>query len=71
MELASGFLAASRDELAEMGRDDPQRLFDAAQLLQDRVKSGSQSMHSGEHLAFSLVHAAYELLRHQMNDQKP
>ncbi len=63
MALAEGFLSGSRDELAGMASDDGSVLYDASQLVRGRANSGAPTAHSAEHLAFSLITAAHELIR--------
>lgn len=69
LELAGGFLSASRDEIASMAGDDGHVLYEASQVVRERADSeiGGHSAHSAEHLAFSLITAAHDLLRRRQS----
>ena len=67
LELAARFLEESRDDLAGMSGGDHDVLFRAAQLVRERADKGRHVVHSAEHLAFSLITAAHEQLRHAAN----
>ena len=63
MALAEEFLRTSRDEIVAMAAADGSHLYDASQIVRQRAESGSPTVHSAEHLAFSLITAAHEHLR--------
>lgn len=63
LELAAAFLDGSREEIAALAGEDTDVLYEAAQLVRTRATVGPHTAHSPEHLAFSLITAAHELLR--------
>lgn len=63
LALADRFLVEGRDEIAGMATEDGRVLYDAAQIVRTQADGGAHGAHSAEHLAFSLIAAAHELLR--------
>jgi hypothetical protein len=64
MALAEGFLAGSRDEIVRMAAGERNVLYEASQLVRKRA-AGEPSVPGVEHLAFSLITAAHEIVRKQ------
>jgi hypothetical protein len=58
MRLATSFLDEATSAVLDQAEGDLQALFDASQIVKDHAK-GPASSHSAEHLAFSLITAAY------------
>jgi hypothetical protein len=65
LELAGEFLEGSRGEIAALAAGDTNLLYEAAQLVRGRAAAGPHTVNSPEHLAFSLITAAHELLRQE------
>ncbi len=65
LAVANAFLAEQRDRLLERTEGNLDLLVEAARILRDEAGSGSSLEHSGEHLAFSLLTAAFEAGRTQ------
>ncbi|HET7339573.1 MAG TPA: hypothetical protein VFK22_08495 [Candidatus Dormibacteraeota bacterium] len=70
MELASAFLDANSKELARLSGGSMDVLRDAARVVQDRQAHTERSAAmSAEHLAFTLITAAYDSLRRERNPE--
>lgn len=63
LEVANKFLAEQRQRLVEQAAGDLGLLAVAARIVQEEVPNRSPSVHGGEHLAFTLLTAAYEAIR--------
>ena len=68
MEMASSFLETDSKKLAEMAGGDPDALREAARILREQPQTQDRASLSPEHLAFTLITAAYEELRGQRQD---
>lgn len=60
LAVANAFLAEQRDRLLERTEGDLDLLVEAARILREEAAGGSSLQHSGEHLAFALLTAAFE-----------
>lgn len=60
LAVANAFLAEQRDRLLGRCEGNLGLLVEAARILQDEAAGGSSLEHPGEHLAFSLLTAAFE-----------
>lgn len=60
LEVANTFLAEQQDRLLARTEGNLDLLVEAARILRDGAAGGSSLEHSGEHLAFSLLTAAFE-----------
>jgi hypothetical protein len=63
LNVAAAFLKDARREIVDLADGDLEALFQASQIVRDTASGGRASEHSGEHLAFSLITAAYQELR--------
>jgi Flp pilus assembly protein TadB len=70
MQLANAYLDANSKELARLSGGSMEVLRDAARLVQDRQSHTERgSAMSAEHLAFTLITAAYDSLRRERNPE--
>lgn len=69
MELAAEFLDRTRDDVLAMAGGKAERLREAAEIVRSRATGGPALSHSAEHLAFSLITAAHNVLLH--GDEAP
>ena len=60
LEVANAFLAEQQDRLLERIEGNLNLLVEAARILRDEAAGGSSLQHSGEHLAFALLTAAFD-----------
>jgi hypothetical protein len=63
MELASKFLETDSRELAEMADGKPEVLRLAARILREQPQTETRASLGPEHLAFTLITAAYDGLQ--------
>jgi hypothetical protein len=70
LHLADQFIDASARDLLEMAGGDAEVLFRASQIVRRHSTGGPALQHSAEHLAFSLLAAAHEVVR-QEAEEKP
>lgn len=63
LELAARYLDQDSQELVKMAGGDMDLLHDAAKIVQAHAQSHQRASLSSEHLAFTLITAAYESLR--------
>jgi hypothetical protein len=63
LEFAGTYLDANRRAIVEMAEGDLDRLHQAAKIVQAQAQSHQKTSLSREHLAFTLITAAYESLR--------
>ena len=72
MKLANEFTDSTRDRLLEMADGNMELLREAADMVRESSGGGSALGHSTEHLAFSLITAAYKVLmdENKMPEQK-
>ena len=64
MELANTFLDQTRDEVLAMADGNVHVLREAAEIVRARATGGPALAHSAEHLAFSLITAAHNVILH-------
>ncbi|HYY45895.1 MAG TPA: hypothetical protein VE951_02445 [Candidatus Angelobacter sp.] len=62
MRLAADFTNSARDRLLEMADRDTDLLREAADVVRRSATEGPSLSHSAEHLAFSLITAAHNVL---------
>ncbi|HVH64393.1 MAG TPA: hypothetical protein VM674_00025 [Candidatus Acidoferrum sp.] len=64
MELAGKFLEQTKDEVLAMADGNAEVLREAAEIVRARATGGPALSHSAEHLAFSLITAAHNVILH-------
>jgi hypothetical protein len=65
LEFASDYLHENQAKIIEMSGGDLELLHQAARIVQSRGQSHTKASLSPEHLAFTLITAAYESLREE------
>jgi hypothetical protein len=65
VEIASSYIENESKRLADMAGGDTTLLRDAARIVQEQPPAANSGGLSAEHLAFNLITAAHELVRHK------